>query len=192
MIHESAWIDEGARIGGGTRVWHFCHVLAGARVGANCVLGQNVMIGAGVVVGDGCKIQNNVSVYEGVTLEDDVFCGPSAVFTNVINPRAAVDRKKEFRPTHVERGATIGANATIVCGHRLGKYCFVAAGAVITRDVPDFAVMVGVPARRIGWMSHGGERLGPDLVCPATGRRYREVGLDRLEEILADAPDHSP
>jgi len=139
------------------------------------------MIGPHVTVGDNCKIQNNVSLYEGVTLEDDVFCGPSCVFTNVINPRSAISRKTEFRPTLVKRGATIGANATILCGHTVGSYAFVAAGAVVTKDVPDFALVAGVPARRIGWMSHHGERLGPDLICPVTKRRYREVAPNRIE-----------
>jgi UDP-2-acetamido-3-amino-2,3-dideoxy-glucuronate N-acetyltransferase len=138
-------------------------------------LGQNVMVGRGVHIGSGCKIQNNVSIYENVTLEDSVFCGPSCVFTNVVNPRAQVPRKSEFKDTLVKRGATIGANATIVCGHIVGAYAFVAAGAVVTSDIPDYALVVGVPARRIGWMSQSGERLGKDLVCPRDGSRYREV-----------------
>jgi UDP-2-acetamido-3-amino-2,3-dideoxy-glucuronate N-acetyltransferase len=142
------------------------------------------MVGPDVTVGDGCKVQNNVSIYKGVTLEDGVFCGPSCVFTNVNNPRAEVERKDEFRPTLVKRGATIGANATIVCGHTIGEYAFVAAGAVVTQDVPAFALMAGVPARRIGWMSHAGENLGPDLICPRSGRRYREAGPNRIEEIV--------
>jgi UDP-2-acetamido-3-amino-2,3-dideoxy-glucuronate N-acetyltransferase len=182
-IHESAYVDDPATIGEGTVIWHFCHVLAGSRIGRNCSIGQNVMIGPRVTIGNGCKIQNNVSIYEGVTLDDDVFCGPSCVFTNVINPRAAVPRKTEFRQTFVRRGATIGANATIMCGHELGEYCFIAAGAVVTKDVPAFALMAGVPARRIGWMSRHGVRLGPDLVCPQSGERYRLRGPDRLEEI---------
>ena len=180
-IHESAYVDDGAMVGAGTRIWHFSHILPDTRIGARCSIGQNVMIGPKVAVGDGCKIQNNVSLYEGVELEDDVFCGPSCVFTNVMNPRAAVERKREFRATRVRRGATIGANATIVCGVELGPWCFVAAGAVVTRDVPAFALVAGVPARRIGWMSHDGERLGPDLVCPRSGRRYVERG-GRLQE----------
>jgi UDP-2-acetamido-3-amino-2,3-dideoxy-glucuronate N-acetyltransferase len=184
MVHETAVVDEPVEIGAGTKIWHFSHVLSGSRIGRECSIGQNVMIGPDVVVGDGCKIQNNVSLYEGVTLADGVFCGPSCVFTNVVNPRAQVERKDEFRPTPVGTGATIGANATIVCGHAIGEYAFVAAGAVVTNDVPPFALVVGVPARRIGWMSHAGERLGPDLVCPRTGQRYREAGPDRLEEIL--------
>ncbi len=158
-------------------------MLKNSRIGENCVIGQNVSIGPDVTIGDRCKIQNNVSVYPGVTLEDGVFCGPSCVFTNVMNPRAEIERKNEFRPTLVKRGATIGANATIVCGSRLGEYCFIAAGAVVTKDVLPFALVAGVPARRIGWVSHSGERLGKDLVCPREGRRYRLAGPDRLEEI---------
>lgn len=173
FIHASAVIDQPCSIGLGTRVWHFCHVFAGSRIGRDCVLGQNVMVGADVTIGDGCRIQNNVSLYTGVTLEDEVFVGPSAVFTNVANPRAGIDRHAEIRPTLVRRGATVGANATILCGVVLGPYCFVAAGAVVTRDVPPHALVAGVPARRIGWVSHAGERLGPDLVCPRDGRRYR-------------------
>jgi UDP-2-acetamido-3-amino-2,3-dideoxy-glucuronate N-acetyltransferase len=176
FVHESAWVDAGASIGAGTRIWHFVHVLPGTVIGQNCVLGQNVMAGPDVSIGNGCKIQNNVALYRGVVLEDDVFCGPSCVFTNVLTPRAHVERKNEFAPTLVRRGATIGANATIVCGNTLGAYCMIAAGAVITKDVPDFALMAGVPARRIGWVSRSGERLGPDLTCPRTGERYRQVG----------------
>ncbi|HTV90745.1 MAG TPA: Gfo/Idh/MocA family oxidoreductase [Stellaceae bacterium] len=184
QIHESAVVDEPCEIGAGTRVWHFVHILPRTRIGRDCSLGQNVMAGPDVTIGDGCKIQNNVSIYKGVTLEDHVFCGPSCVFTNVNNPRADIERKDEFRPTVVRRGATIGANATIVCGHTIGEYAFIAAGAVITRDVPAFALMAGNPARRIGWMSHAGERLGPDLACPRSGRRYREAGPDQIEEIV--------
>ena len=183
FVHPLAAIDDGAEIGKGTRIWHFSHVLKNSRIGENCVIGQNVSIGPDVTIGDRCKIQNNVSVYPGVTLEDGVFCGPSCVFTNVMNPRAEIERKNEFQPTLVKRGATIGANATIVCGSRLGEYCFIAAGAVVTKDVPPFALMAGVPARRIGWVGHSGERLGNDLVCPREGRRYRLAGSDRLEEI---------
>ena len=184
QLHESAYVDEPCEIGSGTRIWHFVHILPRTRIGRNCSLGQNVMAGPDVTIGDGCKLQNNVSIYKGVTLEDGVFCGPSAVFTNVNNPRAGVERKDEFRPTLVKRGATIGANATIVCGHTIGQYAFIAAGAVVTADVPAFALMAGVPARRIGWVSHDGERLGPDLACPRSGRRYREAGPDRIEEIV--------
>ena len=183
FVHESAYVDQPCEIGAGTRIWHFSHVLAGSRIGRDCTIGQNVMIGPDVAIGDRCKIQNNVSVYKGVTLEDGVFCGPSCVFTNVTNPRAEVDRMDELRPTRVGRGATIGANATIVCGNDIGAWAFVAAGAVVTRDVPAHALVAGVPARRTGWMSHAGERLGDDLVCPRTGRRYRMVGDDRLEEL---------
>jgi len=179
-IHESAYVDDGAAIGEGTAIWHFCHVLTGASIGKNCSLGQNVMVGRGVRIGNGCKIQNNVSVYEDVELQNDVFLGPSCVFTNVINPRAHVSRKTEFRATVVKQGATIGANATIVCGHTIGAYAFIAAGAVVTQDVPDFALMVGVPARRTGWMSRSGEKLGPNLVCPRDGSRYRESSRDQL------------
>lgn len=186
-VHESSYVDDGCTIGAGTRIWHFSHVLTGSRIGRDCVIGQNVMIGPDVTVGDSCKIQNNVSLYQGVTLEDGVFCGPSAVFTNVLNPRAEVERKAEFRATHVGRGATIGANATIVCGHRIGAYAFIGAGAVVTDDVPAHALVAGVPARRIGWMSHAGERLGADLVCPRTGQRYQEQGADRLIEITKEA-----
>lgn len=185
LIHASAYVDEGATVGTGTRIWHFCHVLPGVEIGRDCVLGQNVMIGPRVRVGHGCKIQNNVALYEGVELADGVFCGPSCVFTNVPTPRAFVNRKSEFRSTPVGRGASIGANATIVCGHALGAYSLVAAGAVVTRDVPDFALVAGVPARRIGWVSRAGERLGDDLVCPREGRRYRLDGADRLEELEA-------
>jgi UDP-2-acetamido-3-amino-2,3-dideoxy-glucuronate N-acetyltransferase len=183
QIHQTAVVDDGCTIGEGTRIWHFSHLLPRTTIGRNCVLGQNVVAGPDVSIGDNCKIQNNVSVYSGVTLEDGVFCGPSCVFTNVTNPRAEVERKDEFRPTLVKRGATIGANATIVCGTTLGCYCFIGAGAVVTRDVPAFALMVGSPAHRTGWMSHDGERLGPDLVCRRSGRRYREAGPDQLEEI---------
>lgn len=175
-IHESVYVDEGVEIGAGTNIWHFSHVLPGARIGRNCVIGQNVMIGADVVVGNHCKIQNNVSIYAGVTLEEGVFCGPSCVFTNVLNPRAEIDRKDEFRPTWVGRGATIGANATIVCGHTLGMYCFIGAGAVVTGDVPDFALVAGNPGKHIGWMSKLGGRLGEDLICPLDGTRYQLVG----------------
>ncbi len=180
-IHESAYVDDPAAIGEGTTIWHFCHVLGDVTIGRNCSIGQNVMIGPRATVGNGCKIQNNVSIYEGVVLEDDVFCGPSCVFTNVVNPRAHVSRKAEFKPTVVKRGATIGANATIICGHSIGSYAFIAAGAVITRDVCDHALMAGVPARRIGWMSRAGQRLGADLTCPRDGTRYRETSDGRLE-----------
>jgi UDP-2-acetamido-3-amino-2,3-dideoxy-glucuronate N-acetyltransferase len=182
-IHESVYVDDDVEIGDNTAIWHFSHILGRVKIGVDCVIGQNAVIGPDVTIGRRCKIQNNVSVYKGITLEDGVFCGPSCVFTNVNNPRAEIDRKSEFRPTLVRRGATIGANATILCGHVLGEYSFVAAGAVVTKDVPAFAIVAGVPARRIGWIGHHGEKLGPDLVCPATGRRYREIGPDELTEI---------
>lgn len=181
FVHESAYVDEPARIGRGTRIWHFVHILKNCEIGESCSIGQNVMIGPSVKVGSNCKIQNNVSLYEGLELEDGVFCGPSCVFTNVNNPRAEIERKSEFRKTLVRRGATIGANATIVCGHTLGEYCFIAAGAVVTGDVPAFALMAGVPARRIGWVSRAGRRLGPDLICPDDKSRYRETPDGRLE-----------
>ena len=180
LIHVSSYVDDGAVIGRGTKIWHFCHILAGTVIGENCSIGQNAMIGPKVRVGNGCKIQNNVSLYEGVELADDVFCGPSCVFTNVINPRANVSRKAEFKSTPVGQGATIGANATIVCGHRLGAYCLIGAGAVVTKDVPDYALMVGTPARRMGWMSRAGERLDASLICKATGEKYAESMGSRL------------
>ncbi len=182
-IHESSYADDPVSIGEGTVIWHFCHVLGDVSIGKGCSIGQNVMIGPKVRIGDGCKIQNNVSLYQGIVFEDDVFCGPSCVFTNVVNPRASISRKAEFKTTLVKRGATIGANATVICGHTIGSYAFVGAGAVVTRDVPSFALMVGVPARRIGWMSRAGERLGSDLVCPRDGSRYRETA----DGLLADA-----
>ena len=178
FIHESAYVDDGATIGDGTKVWHFCHVMGGAVIGERCSLGQNVVVMNGVRIGNNVKIQNNVSVYEGVELEDDVFCGPSMVFTNVINPRSHVSRKSEYRRTAVGRGATIGANATIICGVTLGEYAFIGAGSVITRDVSAYALMVGVPARRTGWMCQCGERL-PDKdpnLCAVCGTRYQLSG----------------
>jgi UDP-2-acetamido-3-amino-2,3-dideoxy-glucuronate N-acetyltransferase len=188
-IHESAYVDAGVNLGKGTDIWHFSHILGDVTIGENCKIGQNVVIGPKVTIGNGVKVQNNVSIYEGVILEDGVFCGPSCVFTNVNNPRAEIVRKAEYRQTLVKKGATIGANATIVCGHTLGQYCFIAAGAVVAKDVPDFALMAGVPAKRIGWVSHFNSRLvasekAGELVCPDTGRRYREVSKDQLEEIL--------
>jgi UDP-2-acetamido-3-amino-2,3-dideoxy-glucuronate N-acetyltransferase len=190
MIHPSAIVDDGAEIGEGTRIWHWVHVSAGARIGRDCALGQNVFVGNRVVIGNNVRIQNNVSVYDDVTLEDDVFCGPSMVFTNVVNPRAHVSRKDEYRPTLVGKGATLGANCTIVCGVSIGVYGFVGAGAVVTRDVPDFALVAGVPARRIGWMSSHGERLdlptegGGEATCPGDGSLYRLDG-DRLTRVGA-------
>ena len=182
-IHETAIVDDGAVLGDGTRVWHWVHICGGARIGRECSFGQNVFVAGAVVIGDNVKVQNNVSIYDGVTLEDEVFCGPSMVFTNVRNPRAAIPRKHEIRPTLVRRGATLGANSTVVCGVTVGRHAFIGAGAVVTRDVPAFALMTGVPAHRAGWMSHLGERLGADLTCPASGRRYREVDRECLEEI---------
>jgi len=176
FAHETAVIDDGAQVGAGSKIWHFAHILGGTRIGERCVVSQNVMIGPNVTMGSGCKIQNNVSIYEGVTLEDDVFCGPSMVFTNVLFPRAHVDRRAEFAPTLVKKGASIGANATIICGNTIGQYAMIGAGAVISRDVDDFALMVGAPARRIGWVSRAGDRLKSDLVCPRTGERYRIEG----------------
>jgi len=170
----------GAEIGIGTRIWYFTHVFATAKIGRDCILGQSVMIGPGVTIGNHCKIQNNVSIYPGVTLEDGVFCGPSCVFTNVTNPRANIERKDEFRPTLVGCGATIGANATIVCGHTIGSFSFIAAGAGVTRDVPAHALMAGNPARRIGWMSRAGYRLDESLACPRTGERYVSDGCGGL------------
>ena len=186
-VHPSAIVDAGAQIGEGSRVWHFVHVCGGARIGERCSLGQNVFVGNDVRIGDNVKIQNNVSVYDAVTLEDDVFCGPSMVFTNVYNPRSAVTRKDEYRRTLVKKGATLGANSTIVCGTTIGEYAFVGAGAVVNRDVPAFALMVGVPARQVGWMSRFGERLdlplkgNAETKCPNTGERYiLEDGACRL------------
>jgi UDP-2-acetamido-3-amino-2,3-dideoxy-glucuronate N-acetyltransferase len=181
-VHPTAIVDAGAQLGEGCRVWHWVHVSGGARIGAGTSLGQGVFVGNDVVIGENVRIQNNVSVYDAVTLEDDVFCGPSMVFTNVYNPRSAVPRKNEYRRTLVRQGATLGANCTLVCGTTVGRWAFVGAGAVVQKDVPDFALVVGVPARRIGWMSRNGERLAlpasgrGEAACPATGERYRLDG----------------
>lgn len=181
-VHPSAIVDPGAQIGDGSRIWHWVHICSGARVGSACSFGQNVFVGNDVVIGNNVKVQNNVSVYDAVTLEDDVFCGPSMVFTNVYNPRSAVIRKDEYRRTVVRQGATLGANSTIVCGVTVGKYAFVGAGAVVNHDVPDYALVVGVPARQIGWMSQYGEKLDLPLTgdaqttCPYTGQRYELRG----------------
>lgn len=186
--HESAYVDEGAVVGDGTRIWHFSHVATGARLGAGCTLGQNVYVAPTVVVGDGVRIQNNVSLYDGVILEDHVFVGPSAVFTNVVNPRSEVSRKSEYRPTRVGRGATIGANATVVCGHDLGAYCFLGAGAVLTSHAQPYGLYLGVPARRVGWMCRCGERLtikDGAGACPC-GRAYRETRGDK-GDVLCEA-----
>lgn len=178
VVHESSYVDQGATVGPGTRIWHFCHLMAGAVVGAQCNLGQNVVVMGGARLGDNVKVQNNVSIYEGVELENDVFCGPSMVFTNVVNPRSHVSRKHEYRRTLVRRGATIGANATVVCGVTLGEYAFIGAGAVVTRDVPPYALVAGVPAKRIGWMCACGVRL-PDSgegTCATCGSTYVRQG----------------
>ncbi|HXI63663.1 MAG TPA: acyltransferase [Gemmatimonadales bacterium] len=178
FVHESSYVDDGAQVGRGTKIWHFCHVMPGAVIGERCSIGQNVVVMPGTRIGTNVKIQNNVSIYEGVTLEDDVFCGPSCVFTNVLNPRSHVSRKHEYRETLVKRGASIGANATIVCGVTLGEYAFIGAGAVVTSDVPAYALMVGVPARRVGWMCQCGERLAVArgaATCAACGTAYQET-----------------
>jgi UDP-2-acetamido-3-amino-2,3-dideoxy-glucuronate N-acetyltransferase len=180
FVHESSYVDGPCEIGEGTKIWHFSHIMKNCRIGTHCSLGQNVNVAPKVVIGNRCKIQNNVSIYEGVVLEDEVFCGPSMVFTNVINPRSFIERKSEYRRTLVRKGASIGANATIVCGVTLGRYSFIGAGSVVTRDVPDYALMVGVPAVRAGWMSRHGQRLPtPDAAgvmrCPESGWRYQEV-----------------
>jgi UDP-2-acetamido-3-amino-2,3-dideoxy-glucuronate N-acetyltransferase len=186
FAHESSYIDPGAEVGPGTKIWHFSHVMPGAVIGSGCTLGQNVVVMPGTTIGDRVKIQNNVSIYEGVILEDDAFCGPSCVFTNVINPRSEISRKDEFQRTWVKRGSTIGANATIVCGITLGEYSFIGAGAVVTSDVPAFGLMLGVPARRVGWMCRCGERLPVvrgETTCPVcgTGYREREGGLELVD-----------
>lgn len=185
--HESAYVDADVEIGDNTKLWHFVHILSGTRIGENCSLGQNVMAGPDVTIGNGCKIQNNVALYKGVILEDGVFCGPSMVFTNVTTPRSEVNRRTEYSTTLVRKGATIGANATIVCGHELGEYCFIAAGAVVTKNVKPHAVMAGVPAKQIGWASHAGEMLKADaagnLECPRTQDQYevRDGSLHRIK-----------
>jgi UDP-2-acetamido-3-amino-2,3-dideoxy-glucuronate N-acetyltransferase len=179
FIHPSSFVDENCRIGEGTRIWHFSHIMSGCVIGKNCNIGQNVVISPDVVIGNNVKIQNNVSVYTGVICEDDVFLGPSMVFTNVINPRSSVNRRGQYIKTIVKKGATIGANATIVCGHTIGEYAFIGAGAVVTKDVPPYALVVGNPARQIGWMSEYGHRLNFDnngiAVCPESGQKYQLI-----------------
>lgn len=190
FVHESSYIDDGATIGRGTRIWHFCHVMGGAVIGEGCNLGQNVVVMGGTRLGNNVKVQNNVSIYEGVELEDDVFCGPSCVFTNVVNPRSQVSRKAEYQRTLVRRGATIGANATIICGAVLGAYAFIGAGAVVRGEVPAYGLMIGVPARRIGWMCECGVRLrlaNGSGTCVACGAVYREEG-SRLIQIDPPGP----
>lgn len=172
FIHKTAIVDEGVNMGKGIAIWHFSHILSGSKIGNNCNIGQNVMIGPKVYIGEGCKIQNNVSIYEGVELGNNVFCGPSCVFTNVINPRAFINRKKEFKKTFVNDGATIGANSTIVCGIKIGLFAFIGAGAVVTHDVKDYALVIGVPARQVGWVSKSGTKLDKNLRCPDTGEQY--------------------
>lgn len=183
FVHASSYVDAGCAIGKGTKIWHFSHILPGVKIGANCIIGQNVMIGPDVVVGNDCKIQNNVSLYKGVRLEDDVFCGPSCVFTNVYNPRATVERKDEFLVTLVKKGATIGANATVVCGVTLGEYCFIGAGCVVNKDVLPFACVVGNPAHWIGWRCQCGEKLDQTMICKRCHSKYKMK--DRcLEKIV--------
>jgi UDP-2-acetamido-3-amino-2,3-dideoxy-glucuronate N-acetyltransferase len=195
FVHPSAYIDPPCEIGAGTRIWHFCHVLPRAQIGEQCILGQNVHVASDVIIGNHVKIQNNVSLYKGVVIEDDVFLGPSCVFTNVTNPRSQIVRHHLYQQTLVRRGASIGANATIVCGATIGRYAFIAAGAVVTRDVPDYALMMGVPARRVGWMSRHGYRLPPPdehgtFCCPESGFRYRELepGVLQCLDLHEEAP----
>jgi len=197
FVHESSYVDEGAAIGKGTKIWHFSHILSGAKIGEHCNLGQNVSIAGGTVIGNHVKVQNNVSVYEGTVIEDDVFLGPSCVLTNVTNPRSQVIRKALYEKTLIRRGASIGANATVICGITIGRYAFIAAGAVIAKDVPDYALMIGVPARQKGWMSRHGHVLkdpGPDGVyaCPESGLRYREVEQGVLRCLDLDEDDPLP
>ncbi len=195
FVHESAYVDEPCRIGPGTKIWHFCHVMKDATIGADCILGQNVLVGSGVVIGNNVKVQNNVAIYTGAIIEDDVFLGPSCVLTNVSNPRAEIVRHDLYERTVFRRGATVGANATIICGIELGRYCFIGAGAVVTENVPDYALMMGVPARRVGWISrHGIPLPRPDrqgvMVCPESGYRYQEIQPDivRCLDLDEEAP----
>jgi UDP-2-acetamido-3-amino-2,3-dideoxy-glucuronate N-acetyltransferase len=191
FAHESAYVDDGCRIGRGTKIWHFCHIMKGAVIGERCIFGQNVLVADGVVIGNNVKVQNNVSIYTGTTVEDDVFLGPSCVLTNVSNPRSQIVRHGLYEKTLLRRGATVGANATIVCGIELGRYCFISAGAVVTRSVPDYAMVMGVPARQTGWISrHGIPLPDPDrqgvMVCPESGFRYREVSPGRVRCLDLD------
>lgn len=195
FVHPSSYVDEPCEIGAGTRIWHFCHIMSGAKIGRNCSLGQNVMVASGVQIGDNVKIQNNVSLYTGVVVEDDVFLGPSCVLTNVVNPRSQINRRSEYQRTLIRRGATIGANATIVCGATIGQYAFIGAGAVVRGDVRDYALMLGVPARQQGWMSRHGYRLQPAadpglFRCPVSGWHYR---LDETGQMRClDWPEEKP
>lgn len=194
FIHESSYVDDGVTIGAGTKIWHYCHIQSGAHIGSKCILGQNCNVGNNVVIGDNVKIQNNVSVYEGITIENDVFLGPSCVLTNVSNPRSQVLRHSLYEKTLIRRGATVGANATIVCGITLGRYCFIAAGAVVTRDVSDYALIAGVPGRQIGYMSRHGHIMKPDkngiMICPESGFKYRELspGTVKCLDLDEEAP----
>jgi UDP-2-acetamido-3-amino-2,3-dideoxy-glucuronate N-acetyltransferase len=195
FVHESAYIDQPCEIGQGTKIWHFCHIMKNVKIGKGCILGQNVCVAEGVVIGNNVKVQNNVSIYTGTIIEDDVFLGPSCVLTNVTNPRSQIVRHSLYEKTILRRGSTVGANATIVCGIELGRYCFIAAGAVVAKDVPDYALMAGVPARQVGWMSRHGIKLDkPDangiMVCPESGYRYKQVksGLLRCLDIDEEAP----
>lgn len=195
FIHQSAVVDQPCRIGGGTKIWHFSHIMKNAVIGQNCNFGQNVFVASNVVIGNNVKVQNNVSIYEGCTLEDDVFCGPSCVFTNVSNPRSQINRRSAYEPTLLRRGVTLGANCTIVCGITLGRYAFVAAGAVVTKNAPDYALLMGVPARRVGWMSRHGHRLterdaAGNFICPESGWRYTETDADTLRCL--DWPEDEP
>jgi UDP-2-acetamido-3-amino-2,3-dideoxy-glucuronate N-acetyltransferase len=197
FVHESAYVDQPCRIGAGTKIWHFCHVMKGAQIGERCILGQNVMISGDVVIGTNVKIQNNVSVYTGTIVEDDVFLGPSCVLTNVMNPRSQIVRHNLYERTLLRRGATVGANATIVCGVTLGRYCFIAAGSVVVKDVPDYGLMVGVPSRQVGWMSRHGHRLskpGTDriMTCPESGYRYMESESGVLKCLDLDEEEPLP
>ena len=195
FVHPSAYIDEHCKIGQGTKIWHFCHIMSNAQIGEDCTLGQNVLVGKSVIIGNNVKIQNNVSVFTGVELEDDVFCGPSCVFTNVINPRSQISRQTEYQQTLVRRGATIGANATIICGITIGQYAFIGAGSVVRHNVPDYGLVLGVPGLQKGWMSRHGYRLPAKntkeiMVCPGSGWRYREIepGVVRCLDWPEDKP----